>query len=241
MDSPAQAAGDFRPTEAIGARAARLVRRHGTSGAAKLVARRLLPATPHSSWFLWYELLIAAERPRHELAPGLALRAAKAEDVHLLDQLPANELVSDMDPSSALRRMEEGATLWLVTEGDRLAFACWIFRGHAPVWAARGGEIELPPDVVCLEDSHSSPAFQGRGIAPATWTLVADRCGEEGARAIVTKITEGNAASRRAVEKIAFRAVARMHMSRRDWRMRVDIELLDEEPSRRWLTSLTRG
>jgi RimJ/RimL family protein N-acetyltransferase len=136
--------------------------------------------------------------------------------------------------------MDEGAALWIVTEGDRLAFACWIFRDRTPVWAARGGALELPGDIGCLGDSHASPDFRGRGVAPAAWSGIADHYQGVGLRALMTKVAEDNQPSRRAVEKAGFRAAARMHVDKHGWTTRVQVELLDDDPSHRWLASLER-
>jgi len=202
--------------------------------------RRAVPLRPYSATYVWYELLIDSDRPRRELSPGLSLRSGSREDVGLVGQLRSDVYVSSLDAPAVVARLDQGATLWLVTQADRLAFACWIFRGSAPVWAARGGVIDLPSDVVCLEDSQASPAFQGRGIAPAAWSSIATRCGEQGASAMVTTVNEKNAASRRAVEKAGFREVARVVVSQRGWRTRLDVVLTEDEPFPRWLAAFER-
>jgi GNAT superfamily N-acetyltransferase len=148
--------------------------------------------------------------------------------------------VTSLGAEGARVRLEEGATLWLVTEDERLAFACWTFPDRAPAWAARDAAIPLPDGVVCLEDSHSSPDFQGRGVAPAAWSGIADRLAAEGHMALLTKVGEGNSASRRAVEKAGFVEVAHMQMGRRAWSKRVRILLPPGSP-RGWLAAAERS
>jgi RimJ/RimL family protein N-acetyltransferase len=222
-------------------RLGRSLRRHGLGASARIVAARLRPARRFAATHIWYELALAGERPRRELAPEFELRQAAIHDLGLLHQLPPDEAVAPVLPAEAQRRMDGGGTLWMVTEGDRLAFACWIFRGRTPVWAARGGALALPADVGCLEDSHASPDFRGRGIAPAAWSGLADHYQQHGLRALVTKVAEDNQASRRAVEKAGFRPAARMHVQKRGWTTRVHVDMLDGDPAHRWLTTLERA
>lgn len=193
------------------------LKRHGVRGSASIALVKAKPVRAHSATYVWYELALQGERPRRELSGTLELRAASPEDVPLLEQLPADSAVTPIDAPGARRRLDEGATLWLVTEEGRVAFACWTFADRAPVWAARGAAVALPAGVVCLEDSHSSPDFRGRGVAPAAWSGIADRLAADGNTAMVTKVGEANVASRRAVEKAGFRAIATMRMGKRGW------------------------
>jgi RimJ/RimL family protein N-acetyltransferase len=217
------------------------LRRHGLAAGARIVAAKLRPARRYTASHIWYELALAGDRPRRELAPEFELRQATTPDLGLLHQLPPDQAVAPVLPDEARRRIDDGGTLWLVTEGDRLAFACWIFRGRTPVWAARGGALELPADVACLEDSHASPDFRGRGVAPAAWAGIADHYQRLGLRALVTKVAEDNQPSRRAVEKAGFRPAARMDMEKHRWTTRVQVEMLDDDPAHRWLASVERA
>jgi RimJ/RimL family protein N-acetyltransferase len=221
-------------------RIGRGVRRHGLVDGTRILAAKLRPVPRFAATHIWYELVLAGERPHRQLAPEFELREAAPDELGLLSQLPHDAAVAQVDANTARSRMEDGATLWLVTERDRLAFACWMFRRHTPVWAARGGLLELPHDVACLEDSLASPDFRGRGVAPATWSGVADRYQDRGVRALVTKVAEENEASRRAVEKAGFRAAARMRVEKSWWRTRLQMEILDGDPSHRWLASIER-
>lgn len=222
-------------------RLGRGVRRHGLVAGMRIAAAKLRPARHFTATHIWYELTLTGERPHRDLAPEFELREAAPEDLELLRQLPPDEAVASVEPGEAQKRIDEGASLWMTTEGDRLAFACWIFRGHTPVWAARGGMLALPPDVACLEDSHASPDFRGRGVAPATWSGLADRYQQRGLRALVTKVAEDNQASRRAVEKAGFVPAATMHVEKHRWTTRVQVDMLDGNPARSWLASIERS
>ncbi|MBA3262227.1 MAG: GNAT family N-acetyltransferase [Thermoleophilaceae bacterium] len=128
------------------------------------------------------------------------------------------------DPEEARQCLAGGNDVWLAFEGDQPLFACFTFLHAAPVMAASGGTLSLPPGAACLEDSVTSPAARGRGIAPAAWTLIGDELERRGFRAIVTKIETSNTASRRAVEKVGFRSVAVMQHKRVGPRRRTSVE-----------------
>ena len=130
-----------------------------------------------------------------------------------MDQLSRSKEVPLVSPDGAMQRIQEGA-LWMVLEGRRLAFACWIFHDSAPVSAARDGRLVLAPEIVCLEDSVASPGFRGRRIAPAAWSGIADWLQQGGTRSIITKIEENNALTRRAIAKRGYREIATMHFRR---------------------------
>jgi hypothetical protein len=154
----------------------------------------------------WWQQDLDA-RPRFELAEGLRFVRATPADTGAVAAL-------GQDPAMAQDRLAEGNDLWLVFDGDRPLFACYTFRQTAPVMAASGGELDLPDGAACLEDSLASPAARGRGIAPATWTLVGDTLREEGFKALVTKVETSNKSSNRAVEKVGFRPIASMEHER---------------------------
>jgi hypothetical protein len=142
---------------------------------------------------------------------GFELRKGDVADAEHLEGIPGQP-----GPNGAEQRLQDGAELYLIVEsatGAR-AFACWIFHGHTPVAAARGGRLSLPDDVVCLEDSGANSDFRGRGLAPAGWTAIADDLGANGFATIVTKVGEENAPSRKAVLKAGFEEGALMRVRR---------------------------
>jgi GNAT superfamily N-acetyltransferase len=116
--------------------------------------------------------------------------------------------------SESLRRLSAGGDLWTVYEMDRAVFSCWIFRNRTPVFAARDGWLDLPPETVCLEDSMTLSSYRGKGIASATWSEIAAVLAHEGVSRIITKIEEQNGSARRGVEKTGFREVASMQFVR---------------------------
>jgi L-amino acid N-acyltransferase YncA len=138
--------------------------------------------------------------------------------VGLLDALPT------IGAHEARRRRAAGADLWFMREGACAAFACWIFRHRTPMLAARNGWLTLPPFTVCLEDSVTSPAYRGRGLASAAWLGIARDLQDEHLGAIITKVAEDNTASRRAVEKAGFEPVAMMTLTRRGRRSQVELQ-----------------
>jgi GNAT superfamily N-acetyltransferase len=113
-----------------------------------------------------------------------------------------------MHAKAAPEHFAAGGELWLVRDGENVVFACWIFPERTPVGDAPGGWLTLPPGVQCLEDSVAAPAARGRGIAPATWALVADVLERRGAETLVTKVSDDNTGTQRAIAKAGFVAIA---------------------------------
>jgi RimJ/RimL family protein N-acetyltransferase len=200
-------------------RAARALRRHGARGTARIAARRVGRRFYAHERHLWYELDPRGERPRRELPEGFAIRQARDADLSAIAALPEADSVPAMQ-----RWRAHGDELWMVASArGEVAFACWIFRKRAPVAAAVGGWIDLPANVVCLEDSLTAAAFRGRGIAPGAWCELADRLLDDGVEMILTKVEDWNEPSRRAVAKAGFSETATMVLDRRWGRSRVTV------------------
>jgi L-amino acid N-acyltransferase YncA len=203
-------------------RAHRGIRRFGVAGSirriASLMGHSLARAFYVRERHLWYALMLTAPLAQTVCPPGFTLAPAGVEDVALLEELPT------IGAHEARERLAAGAELWLLREGTHGAFACWIFRGRTPVFAARDGWLSLPPGTVCLEDSVTSPAYRGRGLASAAWSEIARVLQGQHVAAMITKVAEDNAASRRAVEKAGFEPVAMMTLTRRGLRSRVEVQ-----------------
>ena len=198
------------------------IRRHGLRDAFARAARRLARRVDAHERHTWYELDLGTERPRPALAEGLLLRLAEEPDLARVAALPEATTVPVM------RRLRAaGHQLWIVDGSGALGFACWIFRAHAPVAAARGRWIDLPESVVCLEDSLTAPEVRGRGIAPGAWCALADQLRGEGVRTLVTKAEQWNEPSHRALAKAGFRETAQMTLDRRWGRSRVTVTPLN--------------
>ena len=112
---------------------------------------------------VWYQLDLAGERPRRELPEDV--RLDRAGDDRLAGAVEMGQRIDEIRA-----RRAAGNDLWLAEDDGGPLFRCWIYRGRAPVLAAPGGWLELPPGTVCLEDSATTPRARGRGIAPGAWT-----------------------------------------------------------------------
>jgi RimJ/RimL family protein N-acetyltransferase len=212
----------------------RAVRRYGAAGA----ARRLLALARETVYLrqehVWYELDLRGERPRRDLDPEFDLLEAGVDHIPILDQLWA------IDHAEAKRRLQSGGTLWLVLDGPRSAFSCWTFRGRTPIRAAQKGWLDLPADAACLEESMTAAAYRGRSIAPAAWTLIADRLAGQQVSRLVTTIEEENAASRTAVSKVGFVEIGRAETVKTGSRLRVRLTAGDRDGSADFLRRLER-
>ena len=194
------------------------LQRYGPLGALRVAGSRARALLYLKEAHHWYELDLKAERPHREIPEGFRLVRATEEELPLLDTLPTVKL------REGERRLGDGASLWLVMEGDRAAFACWTFYDRMPVHAAKGGVLQLPRGAAGLEDSVTSPDYRGRGLAPAAWSAICERLEQNGYSALITKVAEENAPSRRAVEKAGFEDVALMRTMRMAARRRVEVE-----------------
>jgi RimJ/RimL family protein N-acetyltransferase len=169
----------------------------------------------NSEEHVWYQLDVEAERPRREFVEGVRLVRAAAGEAHRVEELGQVE-------DEARERLAAGNDLWLALDDeDRTLFACWTFRGETPVAAAPHGELQLPAGTACLEDSVAAPLARGKGIAPASWTAIADILATEGFESMITKVTTDNAPSRKAVQKSGFREIGVMRLTRTGPRQRV--------------------
>jgi ribosomal protein S18 acetylase RimI-like enzyme len=202
---------------------------------ALIAGRRLRRRFVADEAHIWLALDLGGARPGRALPDGLVLRRGRDRDLAAVEQLP------DAGPVSALRRqLRAGHQLWIVTTGERVAFACWLQRDTAPVFAARGGTLRLPPGVCCLEDSATAPDFRGRGIAPAAWSSLATAAERDGYTTVITKVEVDNQASIRALEKAGFSEIAHMRLARRWLNTRVTLSAVHEEIGEDLAQRLTR-
>lgn len=192
----------------------------------------------------WSRLdLTDPERPRRPLPEGLELIVADDDTATMLDQLPDDEWITTFTRDLTRQRRAEGHELWMVVEGDRVAFACWILRGRARVLHAPGGGPLMPEGVVMLEDSITHPDFRGRGIASAAWATIGDRLAASGMRRVVTKVNVDNIPSTKAVEKAGYRVVATMNVvGRPPSRLRFAVRMQPgHDAGDTWLLGIPRG
>lgn len=157
---------------------------------------------------VWYCLDLPGDQPKRELPDDVELRRAGSDELDRVEEI-------GRDAPSAHERAAGGNDLWFaLRDDDHMLFACWIFHDNVPVLAAPGGRLDLPGDMVCLEDSVTSSAARGRGIAPASWGAIADSLAADGVRRMITKVGVENAPSRKAVSKAGFAEVGLMKMTR---------------------------
>lgn len=204
----------------MGGRASRALRKARQEGpraaltrAWELVRRPVYCHEEH----VWYQLDLNGDRPRREFVEGVRLVRAGPEDARRIEELGQEE-------PEARKRLSAGNDLWMaLDEHTRPLFACWTFRSETPVLAAPGGQLQLPAGTACLEDSVTSPLARGKGIAPASWTAIADALASEGFESMITKVTTDNAPSRKAVEKAGFREIGLMRLTRIGPRQQVSL------------------
>lgn len=113
---------------------------------------------------IWYAVELDAPRARPPLPSGFRLLRATRADLPLLERL------ADANVPQAHDRMDDGADLWFVVEANtgEPVFRVWSFYRTAPVTAARGGVLALPPDVRAFarQRSHRVGPFEHVAITP---------------------------------------------------------------------------
>jgi hypothetical protein len=200
------------------------LRRHGFRGTARRMGARGRHAVYLVETHVWYALELGTELAR-EMPPGCELLRDRRGDTDTAGLLgrPSPE---------AENRMAAGGERWLVLDRGEAAFRCWIFPTRTPTIAAARGWLDLPPHVVCLEDSATGANHRGRGIAPAAWSAIAAQLADRPqVRTMITKVEEENVASRKAVEKSGIREVGVMTLKRTGLRTRVQVDPFPESPS----------
>lgn len=195
------------------------LRRDGPRVTARAILHRVRKYAYLHEEHVWYQCDLSGARPRRELPRQARLVHAEPPQIDALQQLGQSS-------DEALERLHEGNDIWMVLDGGEPLFSCCTFRRVAPVSAASHGTLTLPEGAACLEDSVTSAAARGRGIAPGAWTLICDELHQDGFTTLVTKIETDNAASRRAVEKVGFRPVAVMDHHRVALRSRTAVRPL---------------
>ena len=202
------------------ARARSALGRRSVGGVAREAGRRAVARVSLREEHVWYELRLDADLPAPPpLEPPLELARAGDDLRHKLEDL-------GQSAAGAREYADRGNDHWLVMEGDKPAFSCWIFRAETPVAGTRGGWMPLPDGTVCLEHSVTSPDFRGRGVAPRAWGAIAAALRDEGVASMITKVAVENAPSRKAVTKAGFAEVALMRLVRRGVRTHVDVDVL---------------
>jgi ribosomal protein S18 acetylase RimI-like enzyme len=212
------------------------VRRYGVVGASRASALKLLPSSP-APQIKWYRLDLARERPRRDLSDGLDLRRGTAADAADVAQLPVSRYGPVLTHSDVIKRLKSGAELWIVTDGDRVAFACWVLHRKVPFYNTAA---TLPPATVQLEDSVLSPDFRGRPIPPGAWSGIADDLEARGFAVMMTKIDTANTEALWAFRRAGFREVADMKVERRAYRHHIRIQFTTDDESNRWLASFEK-
>jgi GNAT superfamily N-acetyltransferase len=173
-------------------RAGRSIRRHGLRASIRHARAVGVP-------YWWHVLDLSEPIAQRPLAEGVELRCATVEDLALYEQL-----ADPNDMPLAPGWLADGNDLWLAVSGNEVAFACWIFRRRMPMGQSRDGWLKLPEGVAFLEHSVTSANFRGKGIAPAAWSMVAERVRGEGSRTLFTKVTEENVVTQKSLAKVGF-------------------------------------
>jgi L-amino acid N-acyltransferase YncA len=156
---------------------------------------------------VWLELPLDGRPITRPVPDGIRLVRATESEASIAQE-------TGKDPEQVRAWLADGHDLWVMLDGRRDAFSCWIFHHRVPLTAAAGGWLPLPDGVVCLEDSEANPDYRGRGIAPAAWENIAAALHKEGHQTMITKVGVDNAPSLKACAKAGFEKVGLMRLRR---------------------------
>lgn len=210
---------EWRGVLAEVARVGRAVHRRGLAGTLRLAAANLGRLAYLREAHVWYRLSIDSDLESIDLPPGIeVIRGSEADLLSFEDPLTSSHRL-------ARRWIRDGAELWIAQDSGRSRFACWIFHGKMPGLSVRGGWLDLPAGTAGLENAMPLATLQQRTIAPAVWCAIARAMPGRHIETVVTKIEETNLPCRRAIEKVGFRAIASMQLSRIGGHARVALHL----------------
>lgn len=134
--------------------------------------------------------------------------------------------------------LDTDAIFWLLLDGEKPVFVCWVFQSPARFKAAQGW-LALPPGVALMEESAVSPSYRGRGtLAPAVWSQVADRLQQAGVASLIIKVEHDNKVMRWSLAKAGFRETFTVHFRRLGPVSRTTIRSADNTRVR-WLAEQT--
>jgi len=195
------------------------IERHGVRGAAGRALGRTLSKRDQ---YVWYVLGLDRVEPIPFRGDGYELVLGQAEHVELLRDLPA------ITVDEGRRRIARGDQIWFVLHDGEPAFVCSAFLQAIPTEPVPGGCYQLPEGVASLDDGFTRREYRGRALAPAAWTAIAERLGEQGLDVLVARAGIENIAARRTHEKCGFRPFTVMTRERRGFQTHVSF---DDEPA----------
>lgn len=169
---------------------------------------------------LGYRRFLLLERrldePIAAITPRLPVDVATLQPSELDEYLRLNDRLT-RPPLEA--RVARGDECFLARYEGRMVAASWVSR-DAHFFRSLGCRYEVGPSEAYLYDSHTAPAFRGRGIAPALGIHVLVRLRERGVTRLVIAILPHNTNNLRARAKTGFRVFERLHyfrLGRRSW------------------------
>jgi CelD/BcsL family acetyltransferase involved in cellulose biosynthesis/GNAT superfamily N-acetyltransferase len=116
------------------------------------------------------------------------------------------------DRSTIVHTHYRGARCYVALSGSAIAAYVWITVGKTVEVPELGGSIELGPKQAYLFDCYTLPSFRGRGLYPLLLRKAMSRATGCTKAFIVSE--QGNAASKRGIEKAGFRLVQSIERTR---------------------------
>lgn len=208
----------------------RYVRNHGVRAAFARGSQQLYR-------MVWQNRLIVYAAP---LRPDEAPPPRMPEGLHVvqvfheadLSEADKQTIITRWVPAEKDRQIRErfaqGAVLWLMKDGGRVAGFGWSIHGItlAP------GTFPLEPDDVRLFDFETLPEWRGRAITPVLVANIMHWSAQQGARRALSEVHEWNDPSNRGMLKTPFRPIGTVRQTEIMGREFVWARHLDAEPSK---------
>jgi RimJ/RimL family protein N-acetyltransferase len=134
--------------------------------------------------------------------------------------------------SKALYRIKKGHRLFVLREGNEIAYYSWITTKKAWVRYLNNLPLNLPEDMAYIEAIYTPPQFRNRGIASRMEAEIFRYLKEEGYKRVTCVIHPHNSVSLKVHKRLGFRAYQIMRF-RRFWHLRIyTIKKFDDSDSK---------
>lgn len=144
--------------------------------------------------------------------PGISYRLGDRDDLGRLG--PEHDYAPE-DKAYAQRRLAAGDLLALALDGEQVAGYFWLSPGHMEL--GMGSFADLPEGTAGVYKVFVIPARRGGRVFPGAFAFIKGLMADRGLERLLTLVRVDNPASRRAMERVGFRALGRVWVIRRSW------------------------
>jgi ribosomal protein S18 acetylase RimI-like enzyme len=157
--------------------------------------------------FQWFDrtlifLFVDLNSENTESARSHALSIFSAEDIFELGDKYDDGFFSR---TKALSRLSVGHRLFVLKEGQKMAFSLWVEKEGATIWWFNDLPLILPNTVAYMSAVYTSPEFRNRGIASKIKREVFGLLKNEGIARVIEVINPNNSIALRVDRRLGFK------------------------------------